>query len=367
MRVTLVIFSLAGGGAQQVISFMANYWAAKGWQITLLTYDDGSEVPSYGLHPAVMHRPLGIERQSKNPIQGAVRNLKRLSALRRVIKEGAPQAVIAFFDKINVRMILATRGLRLPVIVSERSDPACYSIGMVWNILRRWSYRHATCVVTLTADALAYFSAAVRQKGLVIPNAVSVPPGGSGANAQQREKTVIGVGRLAHVKGFDQLLGAFSAIAPRNREWSLVIWGEGQLRSKLETLRDDLGLHGRVLFPGWTREPAEKMRRAGLFVLSSRYEGFPNALCEAMACGLPVVSFDCPSGPREIIRDGIDGILVPPDDVQALATVMDRLMQDESERERLASRAVDVVARFGVEKVMGMWEEALMEAATVED
>ena len=362
MRVTLVIFSLAGGGAQRVLSSMANYWAVKGWQITLLTYDDGHKATCYGLHPAVMHRPLGIESRSKNLVHGMASNLKRLSVLRRAIKMSNPHVVISFLDRINVRAILAGLGLDFPVIVSERIDPAHHSIGMVWSTLRRWSYRYARCIVAQTSDALGYFSPAIRLRGRVIPNPLSSPPDCGNIDARKRAKTVMGMGRLTHQKGFDLLLRAFSDIAPKHNEWSLVIWGEGDLRVELEVLRDELGLQGRVSFSGWTGAPFKEMRRAGLFVLSSRYEGFPNVLCEAMACGLPVVSFDCPSGPSEIIRDGVDGILVPPDDVQALATVMDRLMEDHSERTRLAIHAPDVITRFGVEKVMGMWEAVLYDA-----
>ena len=366
------------------MSVMANYWAEKGWRITLLTYDDGSEPPFYDLHPAIMRRPLGIAGHSTTPIQGVVNNLKRLRVLRRAIRESAPQAVLSFLTSTNILTVLSTLWLRIPVIISERIDPAHHSIPKRWSTLRRWLYPRATRLVLQTHDALAYFSAAVRRKARVIPNPVTAPPdlpaeqlasprtthrqaqagggGGGKVRSKRRAKTVIAMGRLARQKGFDLLLKAFVEISHKHPEWSVIVWGEGDLRPKLEAVRDELGLKGRVSFPGYTREPFEEMRQADLFVLSSHYEGFPNVLCEAMACGLPVVSFDCPSGPREIIRDGIDGVLVPPGDVRALASAMDRLMDDESERKRLAARAPEVVERFGLEKVMGMWETVLHDA-----
>ena len=362
MRITLVIFSLGGGGAERVMSIMANHWVAKGWQITLFTYDDGSEPPAYGLDPAVIHRPLDLKGGSTNPIRAVASNLKRLFVLRRAIRESAPEVVISFLDVVNVRTILAGIGLGVPVIVSEHIDPAQHRIGVVWRVLRRVSYRYAASVIALTTDALGYFSAAVRRKGYVIPNPIALPVESNRTGVVKRDRTIVGMGRLTYQKGFERLLHAFSFIARKHPEWSLIIWGEGAGRAALEILRDELGLQGRVSFPGWTGEPFMEMRRAGLFVLSSRYEGFGMVLGEAMACGAPVVSFDCASGPSEIIRDGVDGVLVPPGDVRALATVMDRLLADESERDRLGGRAVEVVSRFDKEKVMGMWEAVVYEA-----
>ena len=362
MRVTLIIFSLGGGGAQRVISNMANYWAKHNWAVTLVTYGDGSASDAYELHPAVAYRQLGIKGRSGNPIEAIVRNLKRLLIIRKAIKNTDPRAVISFLDKINVRTILSCLGLGCPVIVSERVDPAHHSIGRVWSILRRLSYRYATRIVTQTAAAMRYFPESIQQKGRVIPNPLAIPKECRVATYCLRRKIVMGMGRLTHQKGFDLLLRAFSIASSRHLEWSLAIWGEGDARGELESLCDELGLQGRVKFAGWTDEPLEEMRRAGIFVLSSRYEGFPNVLCEAMACALPVVSFDCPSGPSQIIRDGMDGVLVPPGDVHALASVMDRLMEHQSVRARLGANAVDVVERFGMERVMEMWESVVSDA-----
>lgn len=365
MRLALIISNLAVGGAQRIMSILVNAWAQQGWQITLVTLDDGVEPPFYELHPAVMHRPLGLSGTSSTSMHGVFNNLKRLWILRQAIKRSSPHAVLSFMDKPNILTILATLRLGLPVVISERTDPAHHPIGKAWDRLRGWVYPHCTRLVVQSPAALSYFSAKLQQRARVIPNPVLLP-GGSETLPKRASntgaKTILAMGRLCTEKRFDLLLGAFAQVAATHPDWSLVIWGEGPLRIQLERLRQGLSLKGRVFLPGLTTQPFVEMRQADLFVLSSRYEGFPNALCEAMACGLPVISFDCPSGPREIITDGVDGVLVRAGDVDALASAMDRLMISAAERQRLAVCAPGVTKRFALQKVLKMWGEVLAEA-----
>jgi glycosyltransferase involved in cell wall biosynthesis len=276
-----------------------------------------------------------------------------------------PQVVISFLTKPNIRTILATLGLHIPVILSERTDPTHRVLDRKWGLLQRWLYPYCHCLVVQSQTILSYFSARGQPRIRVIPNPVCLPPGDRSSGVgigDKTTKTIIAMGRLREEKGFDLLLRAFARVTSQHPAWSLTIWGEGPLRASLERLRDELGLQHRVFLPGRTRHAFEEMRQADLFILSSRYEGFPNVLCEAMACGLPVISFDCASGPREIITDGVDGILVPSGEVAALSVAADRLMRDAEERRRLAHHARGVTKRFELTKVMALWEALVREA-----
>lgn len=362
MRLTLIIYSLSSGGAERVMSIMANYWAEKGWEITLLTFDDGTSPPFYDLDSRVLHIPLGIAGKSPNLIIAIWNNLKRIRALRAAIVNSKPDAVISFMDETNVLTLLATQGLNIPVVVSEHNDPAMNPIPRIWEQMRQWTYPLADRVVVLTKGALNYFSSNLQARACIIPNPVLLPPIEKELSDKLLgERSLIAMGRLDRQKGFDFLLQAFEKLKDCYPEWTLTILGEGTLRPELESLRNQLKLSDCVYLPGVVKNPYDFLKQADIFVMSSRFEGFPLALCEAMACGLPVISTDCPSGPREIIRDGVDGILVPTEDVSALAAAMDRLMSDEEERKRLSARAPEVIKRFSLETVMQTWETLIYE------
>lgn len=357
MRLTLVISSLGAGGAERVMSIMANYWTAKGWKIKLLTFDDGTIPPFYKIDDRVCHIPLNIAKNSHNPVIAIWNNLNRIQKLRKAISESKPDTVISFMDKSNVITLLATKGLNIPIVVSERIDPRMSSIGKIWEQLRWWTYPNATRIIVQSQRVFDYFPLQLQERMFIIPNPVLLPKIEEDVSQHLLEhQTIIAMGRFHQQKGFDLLLQAFAKLKDFYPESILTILGEGELRPELESLCNELEIAHRVYLPGRVKNPYQYLKKADIFVMSSRFEGFPNALCEAMACGLAVISTDCPSGPREIIRDGVDGILAPSEDVESLAKAMERLMCDETERKKLAARAPEVTERFSLEKVMEMWE-----------
>jgi len=362
MRLTLVIQSNSCGGAERVMSIMANYWADRGWQITLLTLDDGSLTPFYELNWNIKQVPLGVAGDSGTTASAVRNNVERISVLRRAILASQPEAVISFMSITNVITLLATLGSKIPIIVAEHSNPKVAPISGVWRRLRQLTYRCADRVVILNEDALDYFTQTMSVSACVIPNpVVSRRTNQISVNENGTSHTVVAMGRLVPVKGFDLLLKAFAKLKDRHPDWILTILGEGPLRSELESLRDGLGLKNRVSLPGTTKDPDFILRQSDLFVLSSRVEGFPMALCEAMANGLPVICTEYSSALREIVRNEIDGLLVPSEDVKALSAAMDRLMGDSLTRQRLGLNALEVTERFSPTTVMGLWEELLID------
>jgi GalNAc-alpha-(1->4)-GalNAc-alpha-(1->3)-diNAcBac-PP-undecaprenol alpha-1,4-N-acetyl-D-galactosaminyltransferase len=369
MKLVLVISALSAGGAERVISILANYWAGKSWAITLITLD---ELVSdfYQLHPHVKRIGLGLMAESPYLTTSIKHNWARVKKLRQVIKAERPDAIISFVDTVNVLTLLATFGLGLPVIISERTEPRYHNPGRMWPWLRRLTYPWANAIVAQSDSVCQWLRSLGGKKPIcmVIPNPINPAilegkgnsPGETTAIIGHRDRRlVMSLGRFSREKGYDLLIKAFALIAQGHLKWDLVIIGDGPERDKLLRLAAELDMGKRVHFPGRLENPENLLCQADIFVLPSRYEGFPNALMEAMACGVAVISFDCPSGPREIIREGIDGLLVTSEDVKALAAAMTRLMADEGLRKRLAAKAAEVKERFSLEKVGSRWETLL--------
>jgi glycosyltransferase involved in cell wall biosynthesis len=343
------------------MSVMANDWARHGRDVTLITLASAS-IDFYPLHPGIRRISLDLYRPSASFAAAVRNNFLRLKRLRQEIRASRPDVVLSFIDTVNVLTLAASLGLQIPIIASEHTDPRHHKIGSVWAGLRRLLYRQAVAVVVLTDGLRGWAERLVKTDAVhVIPNPVSVSAvePDRGLDLKHSGGTIAAMGRLGPEKGFDILLKAFAQCAGKHVDWSLIILGEGRERERLETLAAQLGITDRVKMPGRVKDPFRILRSADLFVLSSRYEGFPMALVEAMACKLAVISTDFPSGPRDIVRDGTDAVLVPPEDVDALAAAMDRLMENPEERQRLGTHAGHIVERFSTETIMNMWDELL--------
>ncbi len=367
-RLTLVISSLEMGGAERVMAELANHWVARGWPITMVQYSSSDMEPVFALDPRVKQVRLGLFRVSRWKVSAAVNNLRRMLALGRAIRATRPDLVLSFMNKTNVLTVLSMIGSRVPVIVSEHTAPEG-TINRPWQILRELAYRRASAVVMLTPDALARMSPAIRRRGRVIPNPLpstfTASEGTTAVIGDRGGPVIIGLGRLTPEKGFDLLIEAFAQVATSWPDARLIIWGEGRDREHLEQLRTRYGLVDRVDLPGSTTAPEAVMRVATIFVLSSRLEGLPVVLIEAMALGRAVIAADCDFGPRDIVRDGLDGLLVPVEDAAAIAAAIDRLLGDETLRAGLARRALEVRQRFAMEAIAPQWEGLFREVQAV--
>ncbi|MBW3543647.1 MAG: glycosyltransferase family 4 protein [Planctomycetes bacterium] len=360
--------SLSGGGAERVVSWLANRWTERGRRVTVITLQR-AEAAEYDLNPRVERIALGQAGRSQSAWQAVWKNFARARRLRRAVRQSDARTVLSFTEKVNVLMLLACFGLAVRVVIAERTDPRAHHIGRSWGLMRRLLYRRCGGIVVQTDAVREWARRLVGPAPVyVVPNAVRSHPAGDDFECGDLPDTrrTVALGRLSPEKGFDLLIAAFGQVAMQHPEWTLEIHGEGDERRPLEEQIANLALAGRVALPGWTPQPDRVLAEAELFVLPSRYEGMPNALLEAMSCGLPCVSFDCDSGPREIIRDDVDGVLVPAGDVHALGQALSRMMGDRPLRERLGDRAREVRERFGEERVLALWDAVLDGTAEAE-
>lgn len=358
-RIALVIHALHGGGAECVAAQMANHWSEQGDQVTLITLDTVSS-DVYQVNDRVRRVGLNLMGTSRGIFQAIWNNRRRIRSLRSALHAACPDCVVSVTDRTNILTLLACRGWAVPVVIAEHSDPRHQDLGPIWERLRRSNYTRASAAVVLTQAVAEHFRRHFgRLPIFVVPNGIRAPGGGNLAGPDPTSRRIVAMGRLSPEKGFDRLIDAFASIAERHSDWQLQIAGEGPLHTPLADQIKQLPLTDRIQLVGWMDDPAAFLMQGAIFVLASHYEGFPVALLEAMAAGLAVISFDCDSGPREIVRHDQNGLLVPADDVQALATAMERLICDQKLRTRLGAAARDVVNRFSDQQFAQCWNDVL--------
>jgi GalNAc-alpha-(1->4)-GalNAc-alpha-(1->3)-diNAcBac-PP-undecaprenol alpha-1,4-N-acetyl-D-galactosaminyltransferase len=327
-KICLISPSLQMGGLERAMSNLGNYFNAKGYKVYYVvlykferfyTLDNGIELIEPGFRYN-MSKPLYY--------------LKLIGYIRKTVKSIGPDTVLSFGDYHNALVLFSLKGLKIPVYVSDRSSPD-KDFGKILTMFKKWTYKSSAGIIAQTQRA-ADQKLKMLGKNInitIIPNTIreiklyDIP----------RKDRILGVGRHHKVKGFDRLINAYALL---DTPWQLVLaGGRGPETENLKQLVRDRNIEDKVVFLGEIKEIDKVYAEAGIFCLTSRSEGFPNALCEAMAAGLPGVSFDIVAGPADIITNGKNGILVQDGDIDGFARQLQTLISDMDYRRRLGNEA----------------------------
>lgn len=340
MSKKILIFNngLSGGGIERASSSMANAFDAKGYRVSLVALYRREHF--FTLNPGVEFVEPSFGSSNRY-----VYALRMMLYLRRCVVRIRPDVILAYGEWTNPYVILATRFMGIPVFLSDRMSPVL-RIGAVQRLMKRLLYRYAQGVIAQTNFAQDVIRRSTGNNCIeVIPNPVNVIE----RIACESRNQIVTVGRLTREKGHRILIEAFSKL--KNREWQLMIVGDGEERSSLEALARSLHVADRVVFAGHRKHLAPYLSEARIFVLPSLSEGYPNALIEAMSLPMACVSSDCIAGPGDIITDGVNGLLVEPGDSKAMAVALDLLIEDEELRCRLAASAYEVRKTLDFEQI----------------
>jgi len=353
MKISFVIGTMSSGGAERVISEMSNYWAKKGWDISIITIGvTKGQKDFYPLHSSIKRVNLSV-KPSKFKINIPI----LLWKIRTFIKKDKPDIVISFITQSNIIMLLALIGIKVKKIISDRADPYQEKVGF---LPKRVIYPLCDTLVIQTDGVKKFYEKIPSLKVATIPNPISKPTIEKSKSFNFNSPTIVAMGTLKKIKGFDILINAFANIHHKYPDWNLVVFGEGRDRLVLEELIEEHHLQNRFFLPGLIDNPRNTISDASIFVLSSLKEGFPNVLIEAMSVGLPCVSFDCNFGPSEIIDNNKNGILVETGNQKALQDALEKLINSKSLRDELGNRAKnDSMNKYYIDNIMKEWEREL--------
>ena len=337
MRIFLIIPTLTSGGAERVMSELANELAIQKNDVYLVVLAESNDFYTIN-HNVKIHR-LGFYNKGK--IQKKAAEFRTLFKLRQLLKKEKPDAVLSFMEKYNIVTILASRFLGLKVFVSDRSNPKKILPKYI-EVLRNLTYRYTTGIVAQTSLAKEILEKATLNKNIkVIPNPIRKVQ----LYAEiRRQKIILNIGRLVPEKGHKYLLEVFHKL--NVTDWKLVILGDGPLKNELIEQAKELRIENQLIMPGTVNNVDEWFAKSSIFAFTSLSEGFPNALVEAMAAGLPCVSFDCDAGPRDIIIDGENGFLDLENSVSSFANKIEALIRNNKLREKIGNNAKQVISQY---------------------
>jgi len=351
MRILFYIASLGLGGAERVVCILANALATKGYEVHIGLVVNRNVL--YELSDDVNVHFMDCEKDMH--MNAANRYFYRVQKIKRLAKTVKPCVAISFMAETNIDVCMAMLGLNIPLIVSERNDPAVDPASRIKQMMRRFLYVRPRGFVFQTPDAQAYFSKSIRDRSVIILNPLSDNlPARKNSND---EKRIVSACRLDKQKNLPLMIDAFQVFVSKHPEYSLEIYGDGKLKDQLKRLIEDKKLNDKIKLMGYCADVHNKVADASMFVLTSDYEGMPNALLEAMAMGIPCISTDCPcGGPRMLMEDGKKGILIPVGDKQELVNAMLFYAENPQEAEKYGLNARQIKEMADRECVVSQWE-----------
>lgn len=343
-KIFFVSGSLIRGGAQRVLTLLANAYAQRGWEVHIVLLLRGE--PGYPLEDSIQLHDLTQKGSYYKNV------FRWVAALRALLRQERPDAVVSFAGRVNLITLLAAAGTGIPVLVSERNDPAHDRRSGLERRLCKLFYGRADCVVFQTEYQRRYYGKRCGHNACVIGNPISAPV----YRGEHPSGDILSVGKLMAQKNHPMLIRAFAAIAARHPDTRVHIFGEGAQREELQTLINGLGLHGRVLLEGSSDQIFAQMREHRYFVMTSDYEGLSNALLEAMLSGMTCVSTAW-NGIEDFAQDGKALWLVPVGDVDALAALLDEVLSGQ--RPDLRPAGFAAAERYRAENVLEQWFQAV--------
>lgn len=342
-RIVIVTGSMSRGGAEGVIASISNELAKRGWDIYIISIL--SSKCEYDMFSTIKYIDISKKRNQILDIPRIV------LTLRRKIKEINPSIVLSFMIAVNTVSWIATRGLKVCFVPSERNDPRIRNLFL--KIFQRFVYVGSNHIIFQTLRAQSYFSNKTQRKSFIIPNPVKKI-----SNERIISKTIVNIGRLSKQKNQKLLIDAFGEIVKEYPDYKLEIYGEGELKNELDDKIRIMGLSDRVSLCGKTGRIDRVLEKAYLFVLSSDFEGLSNALLEAMSFGIPCITTNC-AGSEDVILDKFNGIIVPVNNKYALINAMKQVLNDDSFAAELGKRAKESMSRLDTQNIVDKWEDVL--------
>lgn len=339
MKIIFFHSSMQAGGIERTISLLSELFVSKGDNVTIVTLDNCDSF--YPLLSEVNHVKLGLMTDSKTKKEAIWNNFKRIKNLRKVLKNEHPDVIISFGTSTELVCFLARMGLEGKLVGAEQANPFL-SANNIWNKNKRLIARLCDGYIFQTKGAAGYYPASVQRKGVIFQNGLKSDTFKLLDRNWNERENICAVGRMDAEKCFDDLLKAFSIVHKKHPDVRLNFYGDGPLRNSLQRLSVQLGLHDSVKFHGRCEGILKEYAAHRIFAMSSEQEGFPNVLMEALASGCACVSTDCDFGPSELIKDGVNGFLVPVHDPNAMADRICRLLEDDALCRKMSNSAISI-------------------------